>query len=134
VALGKRPIGAKRERGDWRTPEGEYFVTYRKPVSRYHRFLGLSYPNIEDAEEGLRRGAITAEELWGIRTAIGARTQPSWTTRLGSGVGIHGEGDYGEKKREDAIDWTDGCIALSDDDVEILFDLVPTGTPVAILP
>jgi len=135
VVLGKRPEGVKRRRGDSRTPEGEYFVSSKRPRSRFRLFLGLSYPNARDAQEGLRRGAISKTAYEGIRDAFRAWREPAWDTALGGFVGIHGEGnEYRGFVRRHHIDWTDGCIALSNDDIRTLYDLVHVGTPVLILP
>jgi murein L,D-transpeptidase YafK len=58
VVLGKNPADKQRE-GDLATPEGEFYICYKNPASQYHRFLGLSYPNVEDAERGLKEKLIT---------------------------------------------------------------------------
>ena len=66
VVIGKNPVDKQRE-GDLATPEGEFYVCYKNPHSRYHRFLGLSYPNLEDAERGLRDQLIAPAEAAAIR-------------------------------------------------------------------
>jgi hypothetical protein len=126
VGLGNRPAGAKARGGDGRTPEGDYFVCTRNAHSRFHLFLGLSYPNKADAERGLRAGLISAVEQRAIVRAIDAGRQPPWGTRLGGTVGIHGSGSN--------WDWTLGCVALDDEDIETLWGFVPIGTPVRIEP
>lgn len=135
VVLGKRPEGVKRRQGDSRTPEGEYFISSKRPRSRFRLFLGLSYPNARDAREGLRSSAISSADYEGIREAIRAGREPAWDTALGGFVGIHGEGsEYEGFVRRHHIDWTDGCIALSNEDIRDLYGLVEVGTPVIILP
>ncbi len=135
VTLGKRPEWEKRRQGDFRTPEGAYFISSKRPRSRFLLFLGLSYPNTRDGDEGLRRGAISTEEFEAIRAATRDGREPPWGTALGGFVGIHGEGsEYRGFVRRHHIDWTDGCIALSNEDIRVLYHLVRVGTPVLIFP
>ncbi len=132
ITLGTRPLGEKERAGDRRTPEGEYYISSKKPISRFRRFLGLSYPNIEDARRGLERRLIGSGDFVRIRRAIEAGRQPPWGTPLGGYVGIHGEGEYRGFTKRHHLNWTDGCIALSDEDIETLYRLVDVGTPVLI--
>mgnify|MGYP003337458295 FL=1 len=89
AVTGKNAADKHRE-GDLATPEGEFYVCYKNPASKYHRFLGLSYPNMEDADRGLRERLITTEEHTKIREAITTHACPPWKTALGGEVGIHG--------------------------------------------
>jgi murein L,D-transpeptidase YafK len=125
IALGREPLGDKEREGDLRTPEGEFYVCTRNSESNHHRALGLSYPNVEDAERGLAEGMITKREHRAIIDAQRHMTRPPWKTALGGEIMIHGGGTE--------TDWTEGCIALADDEAEELFDALPLGTPVAIL-
>jgi murein L,D-transpeptidase YafK len=126
VALGGAPVGAKRREGDLRTPEGDYFVCTRNERSRYHLFLGLSYPNASDADAGLTAGIISRMQRDEIARRISAGEAPPWDTPLGGAVGIHGSGA--------GRDWTLGCIALENSDVDRLWQACPLGTPVRIEP
>ncbi len=126
IALGAEPLGDKEREGDARTPEGEYYVCTRNPASKYHRSMGLSYPNALDADRGLQAGLITSREHRAIADALRHMRQPPWKTRLGGEIMIHGGGTH--------ADWTDGCIALSDGEAEELFTALPLGTVVEILP
>jgi len=126
VALGTNPTDAKRKEGDGCTPEGTYYVCTKNERSRYHLFLGLSYPNGDDAARGLRAGMISQAEHDEISAAIAERTRPPWKTRLGGEVGIHGAGA--------GTDWTAGCVALSNEDIEELFLLLDLGDEVVITP
>lgn len=126
VALGKNPSGPKRNEGDGRTPEGEYYVSVKNPDSRFYLSLGLSYPNRLDAEKAFLDGRITREEFRRISRAIDNGTSPPWDTVLGGAIFIHGFGAH--------RDWTEGCIALWDGDIRELFALVKVGTPVIITP
>lgn len=127
IALGGEPAGDKEREGDLRTPEGEFYVCTRNPESKYHRALGLSYPNEEDADRGLAAGLITKREHREIVTAIHRLQRPPWKTSLGGEIMIHGAGAT-------RGDWTLGCIALDDRDIEELFTALPLGTPVDIVP
>lgn len=125
VVLGKNP-GDKQREGDLATPEGDFYICYKNPASQYHRFLGLSYPNVEDAERGLREKLITPAEAAQIRRAIAARACPPWKTALGGEIGLHGPCPN--------VTWTHGCIAMSIEQIERLYDLLDLGDEVTILP
>ena len=124
--VGRQALGTKVREGDERTPEGEYYVCFKNPRSRFHLSLGLSYPNTDDAERGLRDGSITPVEYREIVEAHGAQRVPPWKTALGGEIFIHGgmEGRGG----------TAGCLAISDPAMEELFPQVALGTPVVIEP
>ena len=128
VALGQQPRYGKEVRGDGRTPVGHYYVAEKNAESRFHRFLGLSYPNAEDADRGYRSGLIDATQWADIFVANLRGDVPPWGTVLGGRVGIHG---YGGRPYV-PVDWTEGCIAVSDEDIEFVFDRAPIGTPVII--
>ena len=113
VALGKAPLGAKSQEGDQRTPEGCYVIDRRKADSDFHRALHVSYPNPDDLAQAARSGvdpggAIMIHGLPNGRGAIGA---------------IH-------RLR----DWTAGCIAVTDAEIEEIWRTVPDGTPIEIRP
>lgn len=128
VALGQQPRFAKEQQGDSRTPVGRYYVSDKKADSRFHRFLGISYPNVDDAERGYQRRIIDANEWADIFFANLRGDAPPWHTVLGGRVGIHGYGD----RPYLPIDWTEGCIAVSNEDIEVIYDRAPLGTPVII--
>ena len=113
VALGGNPIGDKLRAGDRKTPEGLFFIDERQPNSRYHLALHISYP---DAVHRARSQAIGAEP--------------------GGDIMIHGLpnglGAAGSTHRE--TDWTNGCVALTDQEIEEIWSVVPIGTPVQIKP
>jgi murein L,D-transpeptidase YafK len=123
VALGE-PAGDKERQGDRRTPNGELRVVTRNARSQFHLFLGLSYPNAEDAQRGLESGLINKAQATEIRAADRAGRQPPWGTPLGGAVGIHGGGT--------GSDWTLGCVALSNEHIEELWGVMPIGTRVVV--
>ncbi len=127
ISLGQDPRDGKRYRGDMRTPVGRYYVS-EKHVSRFHRFLGISYPNVEDADRGYSQGIIDAGQWADIFFAQWRGAAPTWRTQLGGRVGIHGTGG----RPHIPVDWTEGCIAISNEDIEFLYDYAPVGTPVII--
>ena len=132
VALGRAPEGPKRASGDQRTPEGEYRVAGPPRPSRFHRFLPIDYPSTADADLALAEGRITRAEHTRIVAAHRRGLLPPRDTALGGGLGFHGEGArwQGESR---GLDWTDGCIALADTDLDFLIAHAAVGTPVLLL-
>jgi murein L,D-transpeptidase YafK len=128
--------GDKQRKGDRRTPEGEFYVCTMNDSKRFFKFMGLSYPGVKHAEYGLRSGMISPAEYMAIRKAIEGRLSPPWETRLGGAVGIHGRTlDASDvQQRYVSTNWTDGCIALDNADVDEIYRVVSLGTPVTILP
>jgi len=124
IALGREPIGTKNEKGDYKTPEGEYYICTRHDKTDYVLFLGLSYPNLADAQKHFDNGAIDSDTFDMIKTAIEQEEQPPWETALGGKIGIHGGGN--------ARDWTEGCISVSNEDLDIIREYTPLNTPVTI--
>jgi murein L,D-transpeptidase YafK len=124
--VGRESAGAKEREGDERTPEGEYYVCFKNPQSRFHLSLGLSYPSLADAARGLASGIISAAEYREIADAHAARRIPPWKTSLGGEIFIHGE--MAERGG------TAGCVAVSNQAIEELFPHVELGTPVLIEP
>jgi murein L,D-transpeptidase YafK len=126
MALGFEPTGDKIKRDDGRTPEGEYFVSVKNLKSKFHRSLGINYPNVKDAERGLRDKLISQIEYDAIILANNEKRLPPQDTALGSEIYIHGGGIL--------WDWTWGCVALENKEIEKLFEIIPVGTAVLIEP
>ena len=126
VGLGFSPVADKVREGDGATPEGDFYIFVKNNKSAYYLSLGVSYPNAEDAERGLRDGLITKAQHDVIVEAIRKKTAPPQYTKLGGLIYIHG---HGAKS-----DWTWGCVALENDDIKELYDAVSVGTPVTIKP
>jgi murein L,D-transpeptidase YafK len=108
VALGFAPIGHKAEEGDGRTPEGRYVLDWRNPNSRFHRSLHVSYPNEADAAQAAARGVSPGGDIFLHGT-------PWWL------AAIH-------------RDWTLGCIAVQDAEIDAIWTAVEDGTPIVIRP
>jgi murein L,D-transpeptidase YafK len=140
VVLGMAPEGRKRLVGDQKTPEGDYFICLKSTSSRFHRFLGISYPGEHDAQTAFERGLISLDTRDSIISKLREGKPPPWNTKLGGWVGIHGYPSNEYQRRWIALlypkphNWTDGCIAVWNFEIEEIFSAVPLGTPVTILP
>jgi murein L,D-transpeptidase YafK len=110
IQFGDAPMGHKRFQGDERTPEGRYTIDWRNPKSRFHLSLRISYPNAADRAHAARYGRSPGGDIF-----------------------IHGQPNQLPMGRMRG-DWTDGCIALSNAEIEELWQLVPDGTVIDIRP
>ncbi|MCC7292105.1 MAG: L,D-transpeptidase [Phycisphaerales bacterium] len=108
------------------TPEGQFHVVTRNAASEHHRFLGLSYPNAASARRGHELGMVSIGEAETIHQSELLGACPPWNTALGGGIGLHG-GRRG-------TDWTGGCVAFRDADIEELFSVLRVGDPIEVLP
>jgi len=126
VGLGLNPVPDKQRQGDYATPEGEFYVFTKNDKSAFYLSLGISYPNIEDAERGLRDGLISRAQRDAIVKAIKRKGTPPQHTALGGDIYIHGNGA--------GSDWTWGCVALENEDMRELFDAITIGATVIIKP
>ena len=128
VALaGSYVDGHKQKRGDMRTPEG-WQRTSDRPWSQFYSALTVHYPAAHDAERGLRDGLITQEQHDAIVAADRNGTLPPMNTALGGLIVIHGGGGQS--------DWTLGCVALDNDDIDAMRTLLPSNmrTDLLVLP
>ncbi|ACY47293.1 L,D-transpeptidase family protein [Rhodothermus marinus] len=134
VDLGTNPFSDKTRRGsvaspdDWRTPEGVFYVAAKNARSQYYRALVLNYPTADDALRGLREGLISEAEYRAIVEAEANFRMPPMNTALGGWIEIHGDGT-GQQ-----VTWTQGCVALRNEDLDAIWPLVVVGTPVLIEP
>ncbi|CAA9420903.1 MAG: ErfK/YbiS/YcfS/YnhG family protein [uncultured Pyrinomonadaceae bacterium] len=126
IALGFSARSDKEIEGDGKTPEGEFYVFTKNDRSKFYLSLGLSYPNIEDAKRGLKEKIISRAEYDVILKTIDERRMPPQKTALGGEIYIHGGGTES--------DWTEGCVALRNEEIKEIFDAIPTGAKVKILP
>lgn len=131
IAVGRGGVAAYREAGDGRTPRGEFHIAWVNPASPYHLFFGLDYPGEAHAEEAYRTKLIDADTFERIRRARGLGELPPQDTVLGGYIGIHGVGalNSGINPR---YNWTQGCIALSDEEIDRLAHWAGVGTRVVI--
>jgi murein L,D-transpeptidase YafK len=126
MVLGFTPNGDKETEGDGRTPEGEFYVFTKNDKSKFFLSFGVSYPSIDDATRGLSENLISQDEYDQIVEAIKNKQMPLQKTKLGGEIYIHGGGTI--------ADWTDGCVALRNEEIQELFDVIPVGTSVKIEP
>lgn len=112
----------------WRTPTGTFFIARKNPRSTYYKALVLNYPNVEDAERGLRNRYITQAEYDAIVQAEATISMPPMNTALGGWIEIHGDGTGARSN------WTQGCVAIKNSDMDALWSRVHVGTPVLIEP
>jgi murein L,D-transpeptidase YafK len=113
VALGGEPVGAKRQQGDNKTPEGHYMLDFKKPDSAYYKAIHISYPSAKDKADARALGVAP-----------------------GGDIMIHGQPNgYGwAAGMTQRFDWTLGCIALTNEDMEAVWGAVDAGTPIEIKP
>lgn len=113
ISLGDEPVGHKQQEGDERTPEGNYVIDYRNPKSKYHLSLHINYPNQQDRDRARKKGVSPGGDIFihGLPNGMGFL----------SGVFQRG-------------DWTDGCIAVSNSEIEEIWKSVKNGTPIEIRP
>lgn len=107
IALGFEPLGHKQFEGDGKTPEGAYFITHKNPNSDYYLSLGISYPSKADIAFAQTNGKPAGGDIF-----------------------IHG----GPRQKVSRQDWTAGCIAVTDKQIEVLYSMIDPGTPIFILP
>ena len=119
ISIGKGNPGPKRHQGDNKTPEGEYRINNRFVSKKFHRFLQISYPENKDRKAFLKskaNGLIPKD------------------AKIGGSIGIHGEKKGYERLPHKWADWTQGCIAVNNDEIEELFIAVKPNAKVIILP
>lgn len=131
IAIGQSGAGQKLHRGDNITPSGEYRIGWVGEKSTFHRFFGLNYPSVQDADNALRRGVIDKYTHSDIVNAHLYNHVPPQNTPLGGRIGIHGLGRASEKIHQ-TMNWTHGCIALTNKQIDHLSQWVDTGTIVRI--
>jgi murein L,D-transpeptidase YafK len=113
VSLGRHPLGQKQQQGDGRTPEGEYRLDYRNPSSSFHKALHISYPGSADISAARSRGV----DPGGLIMVHGMKNGLGWLGRL-----------------HRVINWTDGCIAVTDREMDEIWRVVPDGTKIVLKP
>lgn len=134
ISLGKGGNGTKRKLGDKKTPLGVYKIIEFKNDSRFHYFMQLDYPNLLDAWYGYKNNVISATDFKKIAYAYKQKQKPPQDTKLGGYIGIHGIGEENDQKLQihNGFNWTDGCIALTNEQIIELRKYVDIGTKVII--
>jgi murein L,D-transpeptidase YafK len=113
IHLGAQPIGPKQFLGDFKTPEGSYYICYKNALSLYHKSLGISYPNTTDEQNARKAGKSP-----------------------GGNIVIHGwpNGQENAGRHRYKNDWTNGCIAVTNSEIDEIFNHASVGIPIVINP
>ncbi|NOR26789.1 MAG: L,D-transpeptidase family protein [Desulforhopalus sp.] len=131
IAIGRYGADTDRRRGDSKTPLGLFSIAWITDNSSFHRFFGFNFPTKEYAERAFREGQMDQKTLDKIRQAFAAGRLPPQDTVLGGNLGIHGIG-RGDIKIHQQYNWTNGCVALTNDQIDRLTAWVKVGTSVEI--
>ncbi|GAW86021.1 conserved hypothetical protein [Bathymodiolus platifrons methanotrophic gill symbiont] len=131
ISIGRQGAGHKEKSGDDITPLEDYNITYTNVNSHFRTFYGLNYPSLSDAGLALSDERISYSEYEQIIQAHSDNTLPPQDTGLGGQIGIHGVGN-GDKKIQGVFDWTHGCVALSNQQIDKLAQWVYKGMQVQI--
>jgi hypothetical protein len=126
IGLGFSPIGDKEREGDGKTPEGVFYIPRVLPTSMYYKAFLLSYPDKADATRGLGDGLISQSEKTQIDNAQDGCTEPPQYSGLGGLIEIHGHGG--------SSDWTWGCIAIENSQVDTLWATIGVNDTIVVLP
>ena len=113
VVFGANPRGHKEQEGDERTPEGRYYLTYKNPESAFYLSIHISYPNADDRKHARDLGVDPGGDIM----IHGQKNGKEWLSRFSR-----------------FVNWTDGCIALSNSDMDELWDAIDAGIPIEIKP
>jgi murein L,D-transpeptidase YafK len=131
ISIGRFGVTGDKRRGDNKTPLGHFRIGWIARRTHYHRFLGLTYPNLEIASKAFANGLIDKKDWLAIRHAEKTGDVPPQHTPLGGMIGIHGLGK-GDPDVHQRYNWTNGCVALTNEEIDRLMSWVHIGTPIEI--
>jgi murein L,D-transpeptidase YafK len=131
IAIGSNGPTLAKLVSDETTPLGEFRISGINPRSRYHLFMALDYPTMEHARRALDDGRISVEEYVAVSNAWLTGSPPPQDTRLGGYLGIHGLGE-GDPAIHGVVNWTDGCIAVTNEQMDELAHWAGVGTKVVV--
>ncbi len=131
IAIGRNGSGFKRRRGDDTTPLGKYKISWINRKSRYHLFFGFNYPSVENVEQALKKGLVDKKTYSKVIRAHKNNRVPPQNTPLGGLIGIHGLG-RGDETIHQTMNWTHGCIALTNEQINNLDKLIKKDTIVIV--
>lgn len=131
ISIGSGGVAAVHRRGDETTPLGTFHVAWIDRNGLYGTFYGLNYPSAPIARRAYAEGSISKAELESILRALRQHRLPPQNTALGGRLGIHGIG-RGDLRIHEAINWTDGCVALTNEEIAKLSRWIGIGTRVVI--
>ena len=134
ISSGKGGNCTKRIFGDNKTPVGKYKIIELNEDSRFHFFMLINYPNTVDAWYGYKNKLINGKQFKEIVKAVTSNTLPPQDTPLGGYIGLHGLGDvtYEKLSIHEQNNWTEGCIALRNEEISELREYVTIGTTILI--
>jgi murein L,D-transpeptidase YafK len=132
--FGRNINNPKCREDDNATPVGEYMICSVDTINKYHKFLRLNYPNLIDASEALVKGIISQKQFDKLNFEFYYGDCPDQDTDLGGNIGIHGIGEYNAifKNLPFVFNWTDGSVAVSNEDIDEIYSVVKRGTKVVI--
>jgi murein L,D-transpeptidase YafK len=131
IAIGRGGAGFKQHRGDNITPIGTYKIGWINTSSPFRRFFGLNYPDPASAQRAFDRGEVSYQDFQNVLNAHEHNAVPPQNTPLGGRIGIHGLG-RGDLGIHENFNWTKGCIALTNKEIDRLAQWVDEGTVVKI--
>lgn len=131
IAIGSNGPALRRSRGDKTTPLGEFTITEIRRSKRFELFMAFNYPNLEHTERAFDEDRIGPDIYRVLRRELDQGNPPSQATILGGQLGIHGLGE-GSVKIHQSVNWTDGCIALTNEQVAELASWIDVGTRVVV--
>ena len=131
ISLGRNGVTSEKVLQDRKTPLGSYRVRRINDQSRFRIYFGFDYPNLDQAQTAFRSGRISYDQLKAIRGAHYLEKEPPADTPLGGFIGIHGLG-IGDARIHEDFNWTDGCIAVTNEQVDALAGWVRPGTRVEV--
>ncbi len=134
ASFGKSVNSVKTRADDNATPVGEYKICKVDTAHKYHKFLQINYPNLEDAANALRKGLISQKEFNDINFQFYYHGCIGYNNYLGGNLGLHGIGkfNYIYKNLPFVFNWTNGSIALSNEDIDEIYSIIKIGTKVVI--
>jgi murein L,D-transpeptidase YafK len=134
ASFGRTLHKPKRRAGDGATPVGRYQVCSIDTSSKYYKLFRLNYPSLNDASDALKKGLISQKEFNNIKFEYYYEGCTGYNRVLGGNIGIHGIGkfNYILKNLPFVFNWTDGSVALSDEDIEEIYSVIKIGTEVVI--
>jgi murein L,D-transpeptidase YafK len=131
VSIGRGGTSLTRTSGDQTTPIGEYKIAWISDSVKFYKFLGFSFPDINLAQRALDEHRISTKTFTSIKKALDENRLPPQDTALGGNLGIHGVG-VGNREIHNSFNWTNGCVAMTDSQLDELSKFVSIGTTVII--
>lgn len=131
ISIGRNGAGIKTKKGDDITPKGTYKIKWVNNKSRFYKFYGFDYPSVDNANDALKKGYLNSDSFNSIIDAHKKNKIPPQNTALGGIIGIHGLGS-GDKKIHGLFNWTHGCIALTNKQIDSLDQWLGKGIVVKI--